>query len=83
MFLQSHENALAAVVQLNGNKLLPDLVQIVKQYLDEPQIVQITKDEYFTYLTPEGELYDKSVLPELVYVDTFLITFIKFFLFNF
>lgn len=31
--------------------------------LSDKSITEVTKDDYFTYLTPEGELYDKSVLP--------------------
>ncbi|KAK4875808.1 hypothetical protein RN001_012230 [Aquatica leii] len=59
-----YENALATVVKVNGDEMLTYLIQLVKKILSNVKIVQITKDEYFTYLTPEGELYDKSVMPE-------------------
>ncbi|KAK5645448.1 hypothetical protein RI129_006748 [Pyrocoelia pectoralis] len=59
-----HENALATVVHTNGKEILRYLLRKLKEKLYNPSIVQITKDQYFTYLTPEGELYDKSVLPE-------------------
>lgn len=44
--------------------MLVHLIETAKHLLDDINIINITKDEYFTYLTPEGDLYDKSVLPE-------------------
>ncbi|XP_031350613.1 eIF-2-alpha kinase activator GCN1-like [Photinus pyralis] len=58
-----YENALATVVKTNGREILRYLLRRLKEKLYNPNVRQITKDEYFTYLTPEGELYDKSVLP--------------------
>ncbi|XP_016837247.1 eIF-2-alpha kinase activator GCN1 [Nasonia vitripennis] len=59
----SYENALQQVTSLAPDVILPTLVAHVTAKLDDPEITKVTKDEYFTYLTPEGELYDKSVLP--------------------
>ncbi|XP_051176736.1 eIF-2-alpha kinase activator GCN1 [Leptopilina boulardi] len=59
----SYENALAKIMQLAPDMILPPLVRSIVEKLDDPEILKITKDEYFTYLTPEGELFDKSVLP--------------------
>lgn len=39
------------------------MIEAVSNQLKDAQICQISKDDYFTFLTPEGELYDKSVLP--------------------
>lgn len=50
-------------MSLNAEVILPDLLGKVKQNLQDPRISQITKDDYFTFLTPDGELYDKSVIP--------------------
>ncbi|KAI4470055.1 translational activator gcn1-related [Holotrichia oblita] len=61
--LQIHENALATVVALNPDIILSDIVAKCVENLSDQRILAITKDDYFTYLTPEGELYDKSVLP--------------------
>ena len=69
MFIQeykpslSYENALARVTSLVPDMVFPTLIPSIISKLDDPEILKITKDEYFTYLTPEGELYDKSVLP--------------------
>ncbi|XP_008548705.1 eIF-2-alpha kinase activator GCN1 [Microplitis demolitor] len=59
----SYENAVATIVSFTPEVLLPSLVKVITDYLDDPEILKVTKDEYFTYLTPEGELYDKSVVP--------------------
>ncbi|XP_021942062.1 eIF-2-alpha kinase activator GCN1, partial [Zootermopsis nevadensis] len=56
------ENSLQTVVRLNPDVVLPLLVTFVIKQLSDPSILLVTKDEYFTFLTPEGELYDKSVL---------------------
>lgn len=61
--LQIYENALATTVALNPDVILSDIVDKCVENLSDPQVLAITKDDYFTYLTPEGELYDKSVLP--------------------
>lgn len=57
------ELALATIVSINPDVLLPTLVDNITTKLSDANILKITKDDYFTYLTPEGELYDKSVIP--------------------
>lgn len=59
----NYENALIKVLSLVPEKFLCVLISNVTNKLNDPEILKVTKDEYFTYLTPEGELYDKSVLP--------------------
>ncbi|XP_043511247.1 eIF-2-alpha kinase activator GCN1 [Frieseomelitta varia] len=59
----SYENALTKVISIIPDIILPGIVFNITNKLDDPEILKVTKDEYFTYLTPEGELYDKSVLP--------------------
>lgn len=59
----TYENAFATIVNFAPEILLPSLVKSVTMYLGDPEILKVTKDEYFTYLMPEGELYDKSVIP--------------------
>ncbi|XP_014232646.1 eIF-2-alpha kinase activator GCN1 [Trichogramma pretiosum] len=59
----SYENALKTVVAIAPEVLLGSLTTYITSKLDDPEIIKVTKDEYFIYLTPEGELYDKSVLP--------------------
>ncbi|XP_058803320.1 stalled ribosome sensor GCN1 isoform X2 [Phymastichus coffea] len=59
----NYENALQRVTFIAPETILPTLVSHVISKLDDSKIAKLTKDEYFTYLTPEGELYDKSVMP--------------------
>ncbi|GJQ71586.1 hypothetical protein Trydic_g11289 [Trypoxylus dichotomus] len=58
-----YENALATVIALNPDAILSEIVDKCVGNFSDQKILDITKDDYFTYLTPEGELYDKSVLP--------------------
>jgi hypothetical protein len=50
------------MVRLNPDIILPLLVAFVSEHLSDTSVLLVTKDEYFTFLTPEGELYDKSVI---------------------
>jgi hypothetical protein len=59
----TNENALATTVSLNAEIILPSLIQTIATHLQDPRICQVSKDDYFTFLTPEGELYDKTVVP--------------------
>jgi hypothetical protein len=58
-----YENAVATLVKLSPEIILPILVKNVCDQLNNSKMSNVTDDEYFTYLTPDGELYDKSVLP--------------------
>nr|CAD7433309.1 unnamed protein product [Timema monikensis] len=59
---QCLENCLETVVDLNPEVILPPLVIHVGEILGDTAILHVTKTEYFTFLMPEGELYDKSVV---------------------
>jgi hypothetical protein len=59
----SYHNALSTVTSIVPDVIIPLLISHITDKLNNPEITKVTKDEYFTYLTPEGELYDKSVLP--------------------
>ncbi|XP_074026538.1 lethal (3) 80Fj [Leptinotarsa decemlineata] len=58
-----NEYSLSTLLSINADILLPYMVSRVIQQLEDPRMCQISKDDYFTFLTPDGELYDKSVLP--------------------
>lgn len=60
---ESYENALSTIAQFNGPAFIPRLVESAIADLKDEALLKVTKDDYFTYLTPEGELYDKSVIP--------------------
>ncbi|XP_049938173.1 eIF-2-alpha kinase activator GCN1 [Schistocerca serialis cubense] len=58
----SLENCLRTVTRLSPAEMVPSVIEFSSEYLNSSDILHVTKDEYFTYLTPEGELYDKSVI---------------------
>ncbi|XP_066249177.1 stalled ribosome sensor GCN1 [Euwallacea similis] len=60
---ETYENALSTIISLNAEPVLPNVLSAIISNLEDPRINQVTKDDYFTYLTPEGELYDNSVIP--------------------
>ncbi|XP_073812308.1 lethal (3) 80Fj [Musca autumnalis] len=58
-----YENSIATLARLSSNTFLPLLIRNVTYLLNDPSMINVTDDEYFTFLTPDGELYDKSVIP--------------------
>jgi len=64
----SHEAALTSLVSLAPAVVIPRLMDSVQNILKEAAAIRVSRDEYFTYLTPEGELYDKSGIPGKVVV---------------
>uniref|UniRef100_A0A668A0L7 GCN1 activator of EIF2AK4 n=1 Tax=Myripristis murdjan TaxID=586833 RepID=A0A668A0L7_9TELE len=55
-------NAVGALSGLSPTKLLPRVLDHVTQWLSRPALLQVTREEYAIMLTPEGELYDKSII---------------------
>ncbi|XP_065077571.1 stalled ribosome sensor GCN1 [Ochlerotatus camptorhynchus] len=58
-----YENTLATLSHISPEVILPVLVKNVTDHLNNSKMSNVTDEEYFTYLTPDGELYDKSVIP--------------------
>ncbi|KAM3961855.1 lethal (3) 80Fj [Aphomia sociella] len=56
-------NVVSTLVATNTEVIAGSAIQIALQTLLDPELLRVTRDEYFTYLTPEGELYDKSSVP--------------------
>ncbi|XP_030646777.1 eIF-2-alpha kinase activator GCN1 [Chanos chanos] len=59
---QAVRNAVGALSVLSPGKLLPRVMSHVTELLSNPALRQVTRDEYAIMLTPEGELYDKSII---------------------
>lgn len=57
------ENTVALLTKLCPQILLPLIIAQVSEHLNNPDMINVTDTDYFTYLTPDGELYDKSVIP--------------------
>jgi len=59
------ENLLSTVTKINGDTVIPAVIDKVKQQLEEnDKYICVTEIEYNIYLYPEGELFDKSILAE-------------------
>jgi len=59
------ENVLSTVTRMNGDTVIPAVIDKVKQQLEEnDKYIYVTEIEYNIYLHPEGELFDKSILAE-------------------
>uniref|UniRef100_A0A8C4NPU2 GCN1 activator of EIF2AK4 n=1 Tax=Dicentrarchus labrax TaxID=13489 RepID=A0A8C4NPU2_DICLA len=59
---QAVRNAVGALSGLSPNKLLPRVITHVTEGLSRPALLHVTREEYAIMLTPEGELYDKSII---------------------
>ncbi|KAH8289080.1 hypothetical protein KR054_012411, partial [Drosophila jambulina] len=63
--LSSYENTISALVRISPSVIIPLVVSHLKNYLCDSKNYDASNEEYLTYLTPEGELYDKSVIPHI------------------
>ncbi|RZF42658.1 hypothetical protein LSTR_LSTR001453 [Laodelphax striatellus] len=59
----SYQGALSCIIHHNSSEILNPVVERASNLLSDNSLLRVTKDEYFTFLTPPGVLYDKSVLP--------------------
>ncbi|KAK2840962.1 hypothetical protein Q7C36_012541 [Tachysurus vachellii] len=59
---QAVRNAIGELSVLSPGKLLPCVMDCVIQRLSNPALKQVTPQEYAIMNTPEGELYDKSII---------------------
>lgn len=66
-YFQTISNIVATLVATNPDAIASSAIQSILDALQDSALLAVTRDEYFTYLTPEGELYDKSSVPG--YVD--------------
>lgn len=58
-----YENSIATITKLCPEIILPIIIDFVINNLNSKDMSEVSDDEYFTFLTPDGELYDKSVIP--------------------
>ena len=59
---QAKLNALKTVVLLQPRLYVPSIVEKTLLILKELSLIQVTREEYQIFLTPEGELYDTTVI---------------------
>ena len=53
----------ATLVRTNPEVVAGGAVAAALEALQDAELLRVTRDEYFTYLTPETDLYDKSSVP--------------------
>lgn len=56
------KNAVGALSGLSPNTLLPQMMGHIIEGLSKPALSLVTKEEYAIMLTPEGQLYDQSII---------------------
>ncbi|KAM9858158.1 stalled ribosome sensor GCN1 [Aulostomus maculatus] len=59
---QAVKNAVGALSGLSPDKLLPRVISHVSKGFSQPALLHVTREEYAIMLTPEGELYDTSII---------------------
>ncbi|KAG8189603.1 hypothetical protein JTE90_018959 [Oedothorax gibbosus] len=62
---QARLNSLKTLSQLHPEEIIPDIVWHSINILREPALDHVTKEEYNIFLTPEGQLYNVSVIENL------------------
>ena len=58
----TEENIATTLCRVSPGVMGPQMVAYVAKLLSEPALAQVTQEEYGIFLTPEGELYDRSIL---------------------
>ncbi|XP_059061266.1 LOW QUALITY PROTEIN: stalled ribosome sensor GCN1 [Achroia grisella] len=56
-------NVVSTLAGINTEVIASSAIQGALNTFQDRALLRVTRDEYFTYLTPEGELYDKSSVP--------------------
>ncbi|XP_028035975.1 eIF-2-alpha kinase activator GCN1 isoform X1 [Bombyx mandarina] len=51
------------LVSVGPDGMSSSAVQAALVWLQDPQLQRVTRDEYFVYLTPDDDIYDKSSVP--------------------
>lgn len=60
---ETFSNVVSTLVAINSDVIANSAIEYALEAFQDPELLRVTRDEYFTYLTPEGELYDKSSVP--------------------
>ncbi|CAG5130064.1 unnamed protein product, partial [Candidula unifasciata] len=59
---EAEANAVSTLALASSGVVVPQLVSYVQELLSSPALVHITQEEYGIFLTPDGQLYDKTIL---------------------
>lgn len=61
--VQTMSNIVSSLVAANPEALGGAALAAALGALRAPDLLRVTRDEYFVFLTPPGDLYDKTVVP--------------------
>ena len=61
-FFQAHLAAVSTLVRVSPESIMSALMDVISASLQQPDLATVTMEEYNIMLTPEGELYDRSIL---------------------
>ncbi|XP_053135159.1 eIF-2-alpha kinase activator GCN1 [Hemicordylus capensis] len=59
---KSSLNAVGVLSTLSPGRVLPQVISTISTSLENPALCHVTQEEFAIMKTPEGELYDKSIL---------------------
>ena len=62
MHFQAQQSALSTILKHAPDALLPVIVETCLEAFNDPQIRTVSKTEFEIMQTPDGEVYDKSIL---------------------
>ncbi|XP_032593563.1 eIF-2-alpha kinase activator GCN1 [Drosophila grimshawi] len=62
---RAYENIIASLVRINPQIIVPPIIMRIKKYLNDDSNFGISNEEFLIFMTPDGELYDKSVIPHV------------------
>ncbi|CAK1552697.1 unnamed protein product [Leptosia nina] len=60
---ETASNVVSTLAWCNSESLGGAALAAALNALGDPEMLRVNRDEYFTYLTPPSDLYDKSVIP--------------------
>uniref|UniRef100_A0A069DYI0 Putative translational activator gcn1 n=1 Tax=Panstrongylus megistus TaxID=65343 RepID=A0A069DYI0_9HEMI len=58
----SYERSLSTITELNPNAVIPPVLDYVITLLSDPELLNVSAQDYAIFKSPPGELFDKSVL---------------------
>uniref|UniRef100_K7G7X0 GCN1 activator of EIF2AK4 n=1 Tax=Pelodiscus sinensis TaxID=13735 RepID=K7G7X0_PELSI len=59
---QSSMNAVGSLSVLSPGRVLPQLISTISASMENPALHHVTREEFAIMQTPEGELFDKSII---------------------
>lgn len=61
--MQTVRNVVSTLVRCSAEGAGGAALRAALDVLQRPELLAVSRDDYFVYLTPAGHLYDKSVVP--------------------